>query len=222
MDFYEGSGAPYVLQGGGYYPQYIDEPATPLRKSLNPNLRVDLDYNFATANPTVNSEFSNPPVRSNVKGTLAMAQSGTDPNSASNQYFFNLNNNSNLDTQNGGFTVFGKVAGDGMSLIDAYVNGLPTTNLNPDTNDDGTPDSGPFSEVPVVVGSGSFAPLILNRARVVDYLGSGVTTNVPESGWAPNKDVFIDTGTSFTGSGRLIIGAGKTLGVRENYVIRAA
>ena len=51
--------APFVLQGGGYYPQYINEPITPLQKSLNPNLTVDLDGNYATPNPTVNSEFNN-------------------------------------------------------------------------------------------------------------------------------------------------------------------
>jgi len=38
-----------------------------------------------------------------------MAKIGNDPDSATNQWFFNLaDNSSNLDTQNGGFTVFGK------------------------------------------------------------------------------------------------------------------
>ena len=67
---------PFVLQGGGYYPQYINEPATPLQKSLNPTVSVDLDGNYATPNPTVNSEFNNAPLHSNVKGTIAMALTG--------------------------------------------------------------------------------------------------------------------------------------------------
>src|SRR4051812_7462203 len=91
---------PSFLQGGGFYPTYLPEPA-PLNVSLNPNAVVDLDGNPATPNPTVPNEFTNAPLRSNVKGTIAMAKLGNDPNSASNQWFINLNNNSaNLDFQN--------------------------------------------------------------------------------------------------------------------------
>ena len=49
----------------------------------------------------------NEPVYSNVKGTIAMAKKGNSVHSATNQWFFNLkDNSSNLDRQNGGFTVF--------------------------------------------------------------------------------------------------------------------
>ena len=51
-------------------------------------------------------------------------------------------------------------------------------------------------------------------------MGSGLVTDVPAGGITfANRDVFIDTGTSFTGTGVLTIAAGRTLGVRENYVI---
>jgi hypothetical protein len=44
---------------------------------------------------------------------------GTGPDSATNQFFFNLSDNSaNLDTQNGGFTVFGAVSNSDMAVID--------------------------------------------------------------------------------------------------------
>jgi cyclophilin family peptidyl-prolyl cis-trans isomerase len=213
---------PFVLQGGGYYPQYIAEPNTPpLKQSLNPGLGVDLDGNYATPNPTVNSEFNNAPLRPNFKGTIAMAQAGTNPNSASNQYFINLNDNSSyLDFLNGGFTVFAKVAGDGMSLIDIYANQLVITNLNPDTDDNGTREAGPFGEVPILFGSNSFLPLIVNQAKVVDYLGTSIQTSVPASGLTiANKDMFMDTGSTLSGTGALTIGVGRTLGARENYVI---
>src|SRR5687768_4664652 len=71
---------------------------------------------FQFENNSIREIPADPPVRneykvSNTRGTLAMAKLGTSPNSATTQWFFNLGNNaSNLNTQNGGFTVFGRVA----------------------------------------------------------------------------------------------------------------
>ncbi|MDN3652967.1 peptidylprolyl isomerase [Thalassotalea ponticola] len=73
----------------------------------------------------------NEPVFSNVRGTIAMAKLGGNPDSATSQWFINTGDNaSNLDGQNGGFTVFGKVSEQGMEIIDA-INYLKTYNLSP-------------------------------------------------------------------------------------------
>jgi cyclophilin family peptidyl-prolyl cis-trans isomerase len=65
---------------------------------------------------------ANEPVYSNVRGTIAMAKTASDPNSATNQWFISLADNSaNLDVQNGGFTVFGQVIGSGMTVVDAIA-----------------------------------------------------------------------------------------------------
>jgi cyclophilin family peptidyl-prolyl cis-trans isomerase len=73
-----------------------------------------------------NAAIVNEPGVSNVRGTIAMAKLSGDPNSATNQFFFNVQDNSGdpafLDTQNGGFTVFGNISGaGGRSVMDAIA-----------------------------------------------------------------------------------------------------
>ena len=65
---------------------------------------------------------------SNLRGTVAMAKLDGDPDSATNQWFVNIEDNVNLDTLNGGFTVFGKVLGSGMDIVEA-IDEQPTIDL---------------------------------------------------------------------------------------------
>lgn len=93
----------FIVQGGGFTYSSAD-PANQL---------ISIPSNPAVVNEP---EFSN------VRGTIAMAKLGGDPDSATNQWFFNLADNSaNLDVQNGGFTAFGEVTGDGMNVVEAIA-----------------------------------------------------------------------------------------------------
>ena len=96
----------FVVQSGGY-------------KCCNLN-----DHIFTY--DKVPSEFDQ--ARSNIPGTIAMAQSGSDPNSATSEWFINVVDNSGyLDTLNGGFTVFGHVLDSGMDVVNDIAS-LPTWN----------------------------------------------------------------------------------------------
>lgn len=99
----------FIIQGGGF--------------TVN-NLQVD----EIPTNPPVQNEFSSN--RSNLRGTIANAKLGDQPNSATNQWFFNLADNSgNLDTQNEGFTVFGEVLPQDLVTVDAIAQ-VPIFNGN--------------------------------------------------------------------------------------------
>ncbi len=107
----------FVIQGGGFI---ITGPNT------TPGI---------VAFPPVANEFK----ISNTRGTIAMARRGGQPDSATSQWFINLADNSqNLDSVDGGFTVFARVVGDGMQVADA-ISELPITAGNP-----------PFQERPTI------------------------------------------------------------------------
>ena len=69
---------------------------------------------------TPDSPVTNEPGISNLRGTIGLAKVGGDPNSGTTNWFFNLGDNSFLDLpENNEFTAFGRVAHDGMDIIDA-------------------------------------------------------------------------------------------------------
>jgi cyclophilin family peptidyl-prolyl cis-trans isomerase len=80
--------------------------------------------------------IQNEPGISNTRGTIAMAQFGSNANSATSQWFINLADNggppNNLDIENnnaGPYTVFGRVVGSGMTVVDSIAE-LPRYNFS--------------------------------------------------------------------------------------------
>lgn len=77
---------------------------------------------------------------SNVRGTLAMARTGV-PDSATAQFFININDNLFLDQANSrdghGYAVFGKVV-SGMDVVDK-IRAVPTQAVGPHQNMPVTP-----------------------------------------------------------------------------------
>jgi cyclophilin family peptidyl-prolyl cis-trans isomerase len=227
----------FVMQGGGFYPQYQSEPTivapdVPWSLKTTPDVLVDLDGNPATANPVIPSEYLVGTERSNIRGTVAMAR-GALADSASSQWFVSYANNSFLDDANGGngFTVFAEVRGDGMAYYDE-LDVLATAqapektnilNLNQDANNDGFRDQGPYfignNDAVPVRGSNLDNLVIVEKATRIDYYGgtgSSTALNIPAGGYTiSTRDAFFDTGANITGTGALTIGAGRTLGVRS-------
>ncbi len=135
----------FIVQGGGFY--------VPVDGSVIP----------VPSQPPIVNEFG----VSNTRGTIAMAKLGGDPDSATNQWFFNTADNSaNLDNQNGGFTVFGTVT-SGMEVVDAIEN-LPAFDL------DG-PNSTTFNNVPLTNNGSDF--VVINRIIVLGDINLDGTTN---------------------------------------------
>lgn len=100
----DGSKRPFVVQGGGYtYPDKV-----PLKA-------------IASKGTVINE-----PVYSNLRGTIAMAKPGQQPNGATSQWYFNMHNDNatSLDpnlSESGGYTVFGQVEEASLPILDAMV-----------------------------------------------------------------------------------------------------
>lgn len=105
----DATGQLFIVQGGGY--------------TYKPSTNFTVVPKFAAV--------PNEPGISNLKGTVAMAKIGGNPDSATSEFFVNLDNANaaNLDAQNEGFTVFGRVATPSLAVM-AAVNALPRKNYS--------------------------------------------------------------------------------------------
>ena len=82
----------------------------------------DSDMRPKTGHPTIQNEANKS--LANKRGTLAMART-SDPHSASTQFFINVVDNVPLDTNGGGYAVFGKVVA-GLDIVDK-IKVVPTS-----------------------------------------------------------------------------------------------
>ncbi len=177
----------FVIQGGGF------------RLSSDGIEPVPTD-------PTIANEFG----ISNTLGTISMAKLGSDPNSATSQWFVSLGGNSDiLDPQNGGFTVFGRMTKATLPVAQLFGNPqvFPTWSFD-----------SPFGELPLFYGydpqtddplnnvilfnSVALAPLPAGQAGSISTLNYSVISN---------SDSAI-AATSMQSDGHLLITpfAGKT------------
>ncbi|MBI5688455.1 MAG: peptidylprolyl isomerase [Verrucomicrobia bacterium] len=104
-----GAAVPSIVQGGGYPAVSLPPAPAPIERSAP----VPLEYRLPL-----------------TRGTLAAAHNPNEPNGATSEWFFNTVDNStalgpNID---GGYTVFGRVLGTGMSVIDAIAQ-TPTASV---------------------------------------------------------------------------------------------
>jgi cyclophilin family peptidyl-prolyl cis-trans isomerase len=129
----------------------------------------------------IQNEFN--PTRSNVRGTIAMAKLGGDPNSATNQWFVNVADNSqNLDNQNGGFTVFGKVIGEGMSVVDT-INSMQTYNFG-----------GNFTDIPLI----NYTPPNLYSSNLVGFTSVTVVPTIEWKGGSSSGTIKWDLAANWS------------------------
>ena len=136
----------FVIQGGGYL------------GTVNNNNTAVLPTEVLTF-PAIQNE----PGISNKRGTIAMAKLPNNPHSATSQWFINLADNggvpNNLDLANGGFTVFGRVAGTGITVVDSIA-AVPRYNLS------GGDPASPFSSVPLRNYNGMSAVQVPNLVSI--------------------------------------------------------
>jgi cyclophilin family peptidyl-prolyl cis-trans isomerase len=100
--FFHRSVPGFIIQGGGSF--------------------IDTANNYSVTPIESHGTVKNEPGDSNLRGTIATAKVDGDPDSATSEWFFNLADNSaNLDQQNGGFTVFGKVLESSMPTVDGIA-----------------------------------------------------------------------------------------------------
>ncbi len=201
---------PFVIQAGAYDPNlYI--------LGTDPNFTSDplwtRDPNvFNEPNDPINSEAGNG--LSNIRGTVAMALQGCDENSATSQFYINLDDNSSLDnfsatgcpgkgTSDPRFTVFGEVVDGLESVVDeiAMVNVVSLGDPNGTQLDDV-----PEPNTPVIINDALFTPFAFGSNSGdfsnVDFIRASAGDRrifIGQNQFAGNRFTHTFSSRSFTG-----------------------
>ena len=198
----------FAVQGGGF------AISNPQGSNLFSGYQEVTNYGRLTNEFLVGARLSN------TFGTIAMAKVAADPNSATSQWFFNLGNNAtNLDNQNGGFTVFGRILestnnAEGTNVLihfNTLTNNAGIVNLSSLLGS----TYGVFSDLPVAYTNGARIPAnrelyyaqisVLGETNSPGVLSPTIAiTNAPDQRFT-NTTVFVGgTASDDTGVARVV------------------
>ena len=143
----------------------------------------------------------------NARGTLAMAR-GDLPNSATSQWYFNVQSNPWLDFN---YAVFGRVMGTGMSVVDA-IGQVTVYNASQALG-------AAFEELPLLANSLAVQNLVLiNSVRVAPFAITNITrtADTTELRWtalSANTPVRVERTADLAGEPWTTIASNNTTGV---------
>lgn len=163
----------FVLQGGGFS----------LSGGSNIVNTTDLPTLIPTKSPVVNEYGA-----ANVIGTIAMAKQSGNANSATDQWFFNLVDNTSTlgPSNNGGYTVFGQIIGNGLNVVNAIANDSYTSSSGYDVSsylqnqNVSASVYGAFTSTPLQANQdGTYSYITLNDVFLVAPLPASVWMYIP-------------------------------------------
>ncbi len=166
---------------------------------------------FELVGNTIESVATDPPIPleagvANARGTLAMARTG-EPNSATSQWYFNVQSNPGLDFN---YAVFGRVIGTGMSVVDA-IGQVTVYNASQALG-------AAFGELPLLADSLSTQNLVLiNSVRVAPFAITNITrtADMTELRWtalSANTPVRVERTADLAGEPWTTIASNNTTG----------
>lgn len=145
----------FVFQGGGFF----------VTNTASGPLIVDIP-----TDPPIVNEYSVGDTFSNQYGTIAMARSQAT-NSATSQWFINVSDNSFLDFDKGGFTVFGRVF-SGTNVLNRFIPPVGTQGIHRVA----VQNAPALQELPVLDPNPGIEDLLYTNIRLRREMGVKITS----------------------------------------------